>query len=191
MKWRIDNLLPILIVLFLAGLTLWLRVVVEQSAPQKIEPGPDEADAIVENINLVRYGVDGKPFYRMAARKMLHYPTNDIAELESPRFTKIGSDGVLLTVTANNATMAQATGEAKFRGNVQVTRDATVARPALRAQTESLHLQAENELLSTDQAVSITEGNTRFTGVGMEINRRTRQFTLFSQVKGTYDAVKR
>jgi lipopolysaccharide export system protein LptC len=191
MKWRIDSLLPILIVLFLAGLTLWLRVVVEQSAPEKSAPRPDEADAIVENINLVRYGSDGKPLYRVAARRMLHFATNDIAELEFPRFTKVGTDGVLLTVTSNTATMQQATGEARFRGNVLVVRDATAARPALKAQTESLHLLAEKDLLTTDQAVSITEGNTRFSGIGMELNRRTRQFTLHSQVKGTYDAVKR
>lgn len=191
MKWRIDSLLPILVVLFLAGLTLWLRVVVEQSTPAKIEPRPDEADAIVENISLVRYGTDGKPLYRMAARRMLHFATNDVAELEEPRFTKTGTDGVLLTITARNATMQQATGEARFRGNVQVVRGATDARPALKAQTESLHLLAEKDLITTDQPVSITEGNTRFNGVGMELNRRTRQFTLFSQVKGTYDAVKR
>lgn len=191
MKWRIDSLLPILVVLFLAGLTLWLRVVVEQSAPEKLELRPNEADAIVENINLVRYGTDGKPLYRMAARRMLHFETNDIAELEGPRFTKTGTDGVLLTITANNATVQQATGEARFRGNVQVVRDATEARPALKAQTESLHLLAEKDLVTTDQPVSIIEGNTRFNGVGMELNRRTRQFTLFSQVKGTYDAVKR
>ena len=147
--------------------------------------------AIVENINLVRYGTDGKPLYRMAARRMLHFAANDVAELENPRFTKVGTDGLLLTITANNATMQQGTGEAKFRGNVQVVRDATAARPALKAQTETLHLLAEKDLVTTDQAVTIAEGNTRFTGVGMEINRRTRQFTLLSQVKGTYDAVKR
>ena len=191
MTIRINYLLPLLIVLFLAGLTLWLRFAVEQTGPQNTATNGHDADAIVENFTLIRMNTAGAPQYSMAARRMLHYPDSESTELELPRFTKRGADGATLSVTADRATITPDAGDARFRGNVLLRRDAVADRPALLARTEYLHLLAEQDLVQTDQRVTINEGNTVFTGVGMEINRATRQFTLHSQVKGSFDAIKR
>lgn len=191
MSLRINNLLPILIVLFLAVLTLWLRIAVEQAPAKKSVPNRHDADAIVDNFSLVRMSSAGTPAYTMTARRMLHYPDTDTTELEMPMFVKRGPDGVTMRVTSTSAVISPDAGEARFKGNVLLRREAYADRPALLARTEFLHLLAEKDLVRTDERITIHEGNTVFTGVGMELNRATRQIRLHSQVKGHFDAIKR
>jgi len=195
MKLNTNNLLPLLVVLFLAGLTMWLRFAVEQTPPAA-RASSEEANAIVENLNIVRYSLAGTPAYTISARRMVSYPDGEgvegkAAELELPRFQKRGSDGANMSVTARSARISQDGSEARFTGDVLLRRDATADRPALLARTEYLHVMAAKDLVRTDRQVTITEGSTTFSGVGMELNRATHQFTLLSQAKGTYDAIKR
>ncbi len=191
MSLRINNLLPLLLVLFLAALTLWLRIAVEQAPPKKAASNRHDADAIVDNFRLVRMSSAGTPAYTMTARRMLHYPDTDTTVLEAPVFLKRGTDGVTMQVTSTSAVIAPDAGEARFKGNVLLRRDAYAGQPALLARTEFLHLLADKDLVRTDERITIHEGNTVFTGVGMEFNRATRQFHLLSQVKGHFDAIKR
>jgi lipopolysaccharide export system protein LptC len=71
-----------------------------------------------------------------------------------------------------------------------VVREADRGRSELRIQTEYLKIVPDRDLAHTDKPVIITEGRSRLTGVGMEINNKTRQFALLSQVRGTFDAGK-
>ena len=191
MKLRINNLLPLLIVLFLAGLTLWLRYSVEQSGPERAPATRHDPDAIVDNFRLVRLGTSGKPQHSMSARRMVHYPDTDATELERPRFLKRGADGATLTVTSDRASISPDAGEARFTGNVLLRREATRDRPTLVAETDFLHLMADKDLAQTDRRITIREGSRVLTGVGMEMNRRTHQIVLHSQVKGTFDGIRR
>jgi lipopolysaccharide export system protein LptC len=186
MKLRINNLLPLLMVLFLAGLTLYLRQAIEQPQPGKAAAKRHDPDAIVENFKLVRLGQAGSPQYSMTAKKMLHFPDEDNTELEKPQFLRHNSDGTRFTVTAERGTMSANSAEATFTGDVQLRREAA-NRPPLQARTEFLHVLADKDIVRTDRHVTIREGNTVFSGVGMEFNKRTRQIALMSQVRGTFD----
>jgi lipopolysaccharide export system protein LptC len=185
-KIRINNLLPLLMVLFLAGLTLWLRQAIEQPPPEKAAAKRHDPDAIVENFKMVRLGGAGRPQYSMSARKMQHYPGNDITELEKPQFLRRNADGTRYTVTADRGTITADSTEATFTGDVLLRRE-MANRPVLQARTEYLQVLAEKEIVRTDRHVTIREGNTVFSGVGMEINKRTRQIALMSQVRGSFD----
>jgi lipopolysaccharide export system protein LptC len=57
-------------------------------------------------------------------------------------------------------------------------------------QTEYLQIEPDRDTASTNRPVVVTEGRSRLAGVGMEFNNKTRQFTLLSQVRGTFDAGK-
>ena len=66
-------------------------------------------------------------------------------------------------------------------------REATSERPEFRARTEFLHVLAEQGIARTDHTVSIAEGSSMLTGVGMIVNKNNQQFMLQSQVKGIFD----
>ena len=56
---------------------------------------------------------------------------------------------------------------------------------------EDLHVLPEKNIARTDRAVTITEGRSVLSGVGMEFDESARQFALFSQVRGHFDQAKK
>lgn len=191
MKFRINNLLPLLIVLCLAAATFWLRYAIETPAPQTTRSTGHEPDSIVENFTLRRLSAEGKPQYVMAAKRMLHYPDTDVTELIAPRFSRTGIDGVRMIVKADRGSMTHDAAEASFYGNVVLQRDAGPGYPAFRARTEYLEILAEKNVIRTDRHVDIQEGSSTLSGIGMEFNKTTRQFSLHSQARGIYRAPSR
>ena len=76
--------------------------------------------------------------------------------------------------------------EVRLYGNVLVVREATHARPALRMETTYLQVFPKEDVARTPEAVVITEGASRLTGVGLDFNNRTRQLELKARVNGTF-----
>ncbi len=191
MRIRINNLLPLVMVLILAMLTLWLRQAAENASEDDARAGKNEPDAVVDNLTITRLGETGSAQYAMSAKRMLHFPADDSTVLETPRFEKRSPDGVTLTVTANRGTVVDKTQEAFFNGDVLLSRSVPDGKPDLQARTEFLHVMASKDLVRTNRHVTITQGTTTLSGVGMELNKLTQQISLQSQVKGHYDAVRR
>ena len=191
MRIRVNNALPLVLMLFLAGLTLWLRQAIEMTPGAGPVINNSDPDAVVDNLKLDRLGKNGVSQYSLSARRMLHFPDNDSTQLEAPRFFRRGEDGTALTVTADRGTITQNADEAIFFGNVLLRRDAAAGLPALQARTEYLHILAAKDIARTNRFVTITEGNRVLSGVGMEFSKLTRQFSLNSQVRGHYDVARR
>jgi len=191
MKFRINNLLPLVMVFVLAMLTLWLRQTAETTGAEAARAGKNDPDAIAENLTITRLGQTGAAQYTMTAKRMLHFPGDDSTVLEAPRFEKRSADGVTLTVTATRGTVMDKTQEAFFNGNVLLSRSAPGGRPDLQARTEFLHVMAAKDLVRTNRQVTITQGGRTLSGVGMDLNKLTRQISLLSQVKGHYDVARR
>lgn len=189
MRLRASNLLPLLLVFFLAALTLWLRYAVEGPSSDGSAGKRQDPDAVVDNFTVTRLDESGKPRYLISARRMIHFSGDDSTELESPRFlrTSAGSD---MTVTADRGRITHDQREAIFSGNVQLVRSATREKGELRARTEYLHILAEQDKVRTDRRVTITEGKSTLSGVGMEVDKQAGRFTLYSRVRGIYDVPK-
>lgn len=189
MRLRASNLLPLLLVFFLAALTLWLRYAVEGPSSDGSASKRHDPDAVVDNFTVTRLDESGKPRYLISARRMIHNSGDDSAELESPRFLRTSS-GSEMTVTADRGRITHDQREAIFSGNVQLVRSATGEKQELRARTEYLHIFAEQDKVRTDRRVTITEGKSTLSGVGMEADKQAGRFTLYSQVRGIYDVPK-
>ena len=191
MKARVTTLLPLALMLLLAGITLWLQYIVSEGSGDAAKPPAHEPDAIVENFTVQRLDTSGKLLYTFSAPRMTHFADDGMGEVIYPRVVQLGRDGGDLVATANRGTYNRRIDEAQLYGNVQVVREATPQYPEFRARTEYLHLLTEKGVAKTDRSVIITEGRSILTGVGMVVERDKRQFTLQSQVRGVFDAPKR
>lgn len=190
MKIRVSNLLPLVLVLFLAALTLWLRIAGE--APGKNGSGPHrhDPDAIVDKFTVTRLDEWGVALYTLTANRMLHYADDDTTELAAPQVIKRGK-GPTITITAERGTLTRDGEQAFFHGNVQVVRAATPEREELRVHTDYLHVLAEKNIARTDRAVTLTEGRSVLSAVGMEFDENARRLTLFSRVRGHFDQARK
>jgi len=190
MKSRITHLLPLALILFLAALTLWLQYSVQES-PGRPGARRHDPDAIVENFTVQRLSDTGKPEYTFSAQKMLHFLDDDSSEALYPSIVHLADASGKITATASRGVITRDGEEAFLYGNVLIVREATPEREEFRAQTEFMHMLSEKHIAQTDRQVTITQGRSVLAGIGMVVNDDTQEFTLQSQVKGTYDAPKR
>ncbi len=187
MKTRVAPLLPLVLMLFLATLTLWLQYAVLEGSGIQGKPAMHEPDATVENFMVQRLDADGRLQYTFSAPRMSHFADDGSGEVLYPRVVQIGRNGADVTATANRGTVSRQGEEAFLYGNVQVMRAATPQAPEFHARTEFLHVLPEQGISRTDHSVTITEGRSMLSGVGLVIDKNRQQFTLQSQVRGVFD----
>ncbi|HUL92732.1 MAG TPA: LPS export ABC transporter periplasmic protein LptC [Burkholderiales bacterium] len=189
MKTRVAPLLPLALMAFLGLLTLWLQYAVRQDAGGDTRYRTHEPDAIVDNFTVQDLDASGKLRYTFSAPKMQHFADDGSGEALYPRVVQVAADGGgNYVATANRGTIKREGEEAFLYGNVLILREATPEEPELQARTEFLHVLAGQGILRTNQTVTITDGRSTLTGVGLVINKAKQQFTLQSQVRGTFDA---
>jgi lipopolysaccharide export system protein LptC len=187
---RASNLFPLLLMLALAAGSLWLERAVQ--APERDNSGKTrhDPDFVAQKFGITKIGASGRPEYILSAARMLHYPDDESTDIVAPRLVQRRDNAAPVTIHADRGTITKNGAEATFLGNVVVVRDPSPGKSELRVQTEYLQIVPDLDLARTDKAVTITEGNSRLSGVGLEFNNRTRQFELRSQVRGTFDARK-
>jgi lipopolysaccharide export system protein LptC len=175
----------------LAALTLWVQYAVQDGAFGTSKPASHDPAGIVENFNVQQLDPSGRLQYTFSAPKMVYFADDDSGEAIYPRLVQISPEGGSVTASANRGTINRQGEEAFLYGNVLISREATPQHPEFQARTEFLHVLAEKGISRTDHTVTITDGTNTLTGVGMVVDRKKRQFTLQSQVKGVFSAPRR
>jgi lipopolysaccharide export system protein LptC len=187
---RASSLFPLLLILALAAASLWLERAVQ--APERDQSGKTrhDPDFIAEDFGITKLDASGKPEYVLSAARMQHYPDDESTSVVAPRLVQRHENANPVVIRADRGLIAKNGEEASFYGGVVVVREAGRGQSELRVQTEYLQVIPDRDLARTDKPVTITEGRSRLSGVGMEFNNKTRQFALQSQVRGTFDARK-
>ena len=185
MKPRANTLFPLMLLIGLAGMSLWLeRAVQDEGRGQRVER--NDPDFIVENFTATSMNETGKPVSTLTARRMSHYPVDQSSELEKPHLVQLRDNGTELHISADRGKVSGSGEEVRLYGNVVVYREATAERPELRMETRYLQVFPEQDLARTPEHVVITQGRSRLTGTGFEVNSRTEEFVLKSNVSGQY-----
>lgn len=187
---RASHLFPLLLMLALAAASLWLERAVQ--APERDNSGKTrhDPDFVAEEFGITKIGATGKPEYVLSAARMLHYPDDESTHVLAPRLVQHHDNASPVVIRADRGMIAKNGAEANFHGNVVVVREAGPREAELRVQTEYLQIIPDRDLARTDKPVIIAQGRSRLSGIGLEFNNKTRQFTLRSQVRGTLDADK-
>lgn len=186
MKDRLSLWFPAGLLLLLALLTFWLDRVVQPPAPKKDGSHRHDPDYWVENFTATRMGADGTPRHILAAAKMTHYPDDDSTHLIRPHLTQYAKGQPPLHIEALRGRVSANGEHAYFTGNVKATREAARGRGALDMTTSYLHVIPGEEIARTDREVTIRNATTHVTGIGMEMNNKTRIIKILSRVKGQH-----
>ena len=189
-QYRASSLFPLLLILVLAAASLWLERAVQAPEHDKSGKTRHDPDFVAEEFGITKISAAGKPEYILSAERMLHYPDDESTDIVAPRLVQRHDNAAPIVIRADRGRISRNGEEASFFGNVVVVREAGLGRSELRVQTEYLQIVPDRDLARTDKPVIITEGRSRLAGVCMEFNNKTRQFSLLSQVQGTFDAGK-
>lgn len=186
MKHWPSQLFPIILLVLLAGLTLWLQKTVEGGDAQSDGKLRHDPDAIAENFLVRRFDETGNVKYRLSAPYLEHFPDDDTSELKQPVLVSFRPEKPAITISANFAKVT-AKGEVAFLwDDVRLSRASTGNRPELLARMPDLTVETDDGIAFTNSPVEITEGQSWLTGVGANINQNTSTFILQSKVRGQY-----
>jgi len=187
---RVSSLFPLLLMLALAAASFWLERAVQAPAGDASGKTRHDPDFIAEDFGITKMSTGGTPEYSLSAARMLHYPDDESTDIVAPRLVQRHDDAPPVLIRADRGLISRNGDEASFYDNVLVVREAGPGRREMRVQTEYLQIFPNDDIARTDKPVMITEDGSRISGVGMQVNNKTRQFALLSQVRGTFDAGK-
>ncbi|MBK7849482.1 MAG: LPS export ABC transporter periplasmic protein LptC [Zoogloea sp.] len=87
MNSRGHSLFPIIVLLLLAGVSVWLDRVTQQEETVKTDKTRHEPDFTADKLTLRRFDLSGKTQYILVADRMIHYGDDESSELIRPRLT--------------------------------------------------------------------------------------------------------
>jgi len=175
---RPTSWLPLVVLALLVGLTLWLNQLVQ--APQSRADGSrrHDPDLVVQNFNARKLGEDGRVLYTLAAKKMVHYPDDDSAHLESLTMEAFEPGQPKLTVTADRGRLEQGGDRVWIESNVVITRDPDPKMGALRVTTVQLLVLPDAGIARTSSEVHMQSATGRADAGGLELDNKARTLKL-------------
>lgn len=182
---RPTSWLPLAALALLVGLTLWLDQLVQPPALRGDGSKRHDPDLIVETFNARKLGEDGRLLYTLAAKKMVHYPDDDSAVLESVKVESFEPRQPKMTITADSGRLEQGGDRVLIEGNVLIVREADSRNEAARLMTERLLVLPDEGIARTTTEVRMESTSARATASGLELDNRARTLRL-DRVRATY-----
>jgi lipopolysaccharide export system protein LptC len=186
MNSRITHALPLILMLLLGGLTLWLQHTIQAPEGQRTDRARHEPDSTVEQFTVTRFAADGRAEAKLSAERLVHYADDDSTELAKPHLVRT-DDAVTVTVHADRGMVTRDYEHAYFYDNVEMQRRSAADEP-LEVRSQYVHVLMKDDVVRSDRAVTITQGESRLSGVGFEYDRQTGRLSLLSSVKASFSA---
>jgi lipopolysaccharide export system protein LptC len=177
--------LPLAILLLLAALSFWIERSVQVTANGSPAARTDP-EGIMENFDALRTDPEGKPRYRLMARKLKHYSGSKRTELESPRFVQLNAESGDVSAAARQATVSSDGSEVDLRDEVVVERAARPGQSAMILRTAQMLVYPERDLLRAPGAVDIRDDTLVLRAGAMEYDARQRVIKLTGRVQARY-----
>jgi lipopolysaccharide export system protein LptC len=183
-KYNSSVLFPLLMLLLLAGLTLWLERT-SQPNSSKVLAARHDPDYIVDNFTVKRFDAQGKLYQTLQAKQMRHYPDDDSTEADLPRMTYHTERKTFLN--ADKAWIDSGGNTVVLKENVHVTHE-NPKGPPTELKTSILTVLPDEEIARTQAPVTIIQGKSVINGKGLESNNKTQTSVLGGRVHGTIAA---
>ncbi len=188
---KLSLYLPVLLMGLLALGTWWLV----RNAPKPIAVGPERAvmhepDYYMRDFSIKSFDVTGRLKSELHGTEARHYPDTDTLEVDNPRMVSIAPDGRVTHAKAHRGLSNADGSEIQLFGNAVVTRDAFTApgrkpQPPMQFEGEFLQAWPNQEKVHSNQPVTLTRGNDRFTSDRLDYDNLDQILQMQGRVRGT------
>jgi lipopolysaccharide export system protein LptC len=149
-------------------------------------PAPAQrSDYVLRDFELTALGDDGLEAFTVTAPYLERDPAGESLTLEQPRFGFPGSDG-RWNARADRAWVSPGAEEVRLLGGVNLVGPPEASGLRTRFASPSLSVFPDAQRASTDERVTITQGESRFAGTGLRVDMAAKRFQLLNDVKGHY-----
>ena len=175
---RPTSWLPLAALGLLVGLTLWLNQLVQPQGSRADGSKRHDPDLMVENFNARKLDDTGLVRYTLAARKMVHYPDDNSALLESVTLEAFEPQQPKMTVTADHGRLEEGGDRIWIEGNVVIVREADASIERARLTTDRMLVLPDEGKARTTSEVHLDSASTRAVAQGLELDNRARTLRL-------------
>jgi LPS export ABC transporter protein LptC len=181
----VRYLLTILVLITVTALTWWVNQLLEPEREKRAATPANGPDHYVENFISKTMNKDGQVTHELQAPYLVHYLTNDRAEVKQPHMTFYKEAGETWHIDADQATTFNNGAEVILVGNVVLHRPAA-KREELRINTERLRVLSKEQYAETQDHIVMANPSGTVEAVGMQANFKSDQVELLSKVRGYY-----
>lgn len=174
---------PLIFLIILALLTFWLDYVTRPPEHGKGDELYRNPDYIVENLAGVRVDHEQGIQRRFSAQKLLHYLDQEITHLERISFVNLDPEKPLMRISAGRAVVKEKGKDIDLMENVTAEREVDDEKAKITLATDFLHLNPDENMITTDHVVTITRYKTKIEAKGLEFNNRIGEIQLLSAVR--------
>ncbi len=183
---RLHYFLSLLFVVMLSAFANWLLDAIEHKTIEDTTALRHEPDYFIEGLKAKVFNADGSLHYRLASRRLNHYPDDNTLQLTAPvlrMFTKKQPPWIMV---AEQGVVYDDGQRIHLNGAVDI-RQPGDARTRMQLLTRDLRIDTQRDYAETAAAVKLTRGYHQTTAVGMRANLRLGRLEFLADTRGIYD----
>jgi lipopolysaccharide export system protein LptC len=175
------------LLLAILGGSKWLAEIVKEKE-SALDLETHTADYFLENFSNTVMDADGKPFRRLSADRMLHFPDDDSTELTKPRVTLFAENAPPWKISSEQGWLSGDGNLLLLKGTVTIDREQGDGVRPIHIVTRNLRVQPEENYAETDEVITITSLGSRLKSKGMQawFNKPVR-IKFLTNVRGHYE----
>ncbi|WP_085317968.1 LPS export ABC transporter periplasmic protein LptC [Derxia lacustris] len=178
------RLLPVFVAAALALGTWWLAENLRNSGEPAVVNSPTHPDYEIGRLRAARMSPDGRVQTLLLAERADHVPGTDTLTLQQPRVEQTGDAPV--HIEAERGLSLRQGEEIQLERAVRVTRAASAGRAAMQLDTEQLTVRPDDDTGSSDSAVTIRQGDSTLSGLGMDANNSFRTLKVRNDMRAVF-----
>ncbi len=187
-KARATFIFPLVLLSMLALMTFWLSKVAQPPTPKMDGSSRHDPDYVITNFVTTQTDINGNLHYKLAAIEMKHYPDDDSAVLQRPRYTQFALDKPYTQVHGLRGNVSSNGDEVELFDQVKVTRQAFAGKGEMTVETDYLSILPKEEIVRTEHPVVIRQApKTVIYATGMLYEKKKRTVTLLHKVRAHYE----
>lgn len=181
-KWRSGWLFPLVLAIFLGGLSAWLGRISEVDV-EEVVLNPNEPQYSMNGIDGKRFDEAGRLKENMSAESAWQMPKSDDIYFLQPRLSLYADGKILYDVKSEEARYNTDSRQVQFDKNVVLTKAADAQRPAGILETSMLLVDTRTEIAQTSAPVNYQYGRSHGSANGLTYDHNKGLLNLPSRVR--------
>lgn len=173
------------VLILLSTISFWVSRSQDEDGPEPVAGLDPELDYVLRDFELQFFDEFGQPTINMRAPILRHDPRLQMGTIEHP-VVKLNQADAVWGLTADLATVTADKEHVQLLGQVEVKRNEPATGNWVELTTREVQIEVTPQTATTDQPVSMFDGFNRVDAIGLELDMKTKTYSLKQQVKATY-----
>ena len=183
-RWR--YLVVLLVVLAIALFTRWLLQTVEPRGALVPAELQHVADYFVADFNATVFDPTGKPYYKLKASRVEHFPDDDTVHIQYPELEFLKESTLPWLASAQNGIVYLNRDVLSLQGNVVLTNKTADSNELMHLQTQEIQIDLTRRTAHSKDKVDIRAKNSTISATGMHLDLIKGTLVLDANAKGVY-----